>query len=74
MVTFKIYRGNQVIKEFNNQDSDFVVLKFMLNHQSSSMHHALKYEGYKVEQIDEETKKNHFWTIGKYSVNSEPQN
>jgi len=74
MVTFKIYKDKELLKEFNNQDSDFCVLKYMLNHQSSSMHHALKYEGYKVEQIDEETKKSHFWTIGKYGVNSEPQN
>jgi hypothetical protein len=68
MVTFKIYRDNQVIKEFNNQNSDFAVLKFMLNHQSSSMHHALKYEGYKVEEIDEETQKSHFWKVGKYGI------
>ena len=68
MVTFKIYRNNKVIKEFNNQNSDFEVLKFMLNHQSSSMHHALKYEGYKVEEIDEETQKSHFWKVGKYGI------
>lgn len=68
MITFKIYKDNQVIKEFNNQNSDFAVLKFMLNYQSSSMHHALKYEGYKVEEINEETQKSHFWKVGKYGI------
>ena len=71
MVTFKIHKDNKIIKEFNKQDSDFCVLKFMLNHQSSSMHHALKYEGYKVQQIDEETQKSHFWKVGKYAIESE---
>lgn len=61
MFTFKIYKDNKIIKEFNNQNSDFCVLKFILNYQSNSMHHALKYEGYKVEEINQITKISHFW-------------
>lgn len=71
MVTFKIYKDNKLIKEFNNQESDLNVLRFMLSYQSQSMHYALKYEGYKVEQIDEQTKKSHFWQVGQYGILTE---
>lgn len=61
MYTFKITHDNKLIKELNNQESDFNVFKFLLSYQSQSIHWAIRYEGYKVEQIDEETKVSKFW-------------
>jgi hypothetical protein len=33
----------------------------MLRAQGQSIHHALKFEGWKVEQINEQTKESEFW-------------
>lgn len=34
---------------------------WLLRNQSNSTSHAIKYEGYKVEVIDEETNESYFW-------------
>lgn len=61
MITINIYKDNKVVKTFENEYSDFCALKWLLNHQSNSTDWALKYEGYKVEIIDQETKEIEFW-------------
>jgi hypothetical protein len=45
-MTVKVFKNGEVIKEFENQKSDFEAFKYILNHQSSSIHHAVKYEGW----------------------------
>ena len=54
-LTYKIYQDNKLIKEFNNQKSDFCVLKFMLDNQGNSMDYAFKYGGYSATVTDQKT-------------------
>ena len=61
MITVNIYKDNQILKTFEHENSDFCALKWLLNHQSNSCSHAIKYEGYKVELIDEETNEKEYW-------------
>ena len=60
MITVKVLRDGEVIKEFKNQTNDFEGFKYLLDHQSASTHHAVKYEGWNVIGIDEETKEEVF--------------
>jgi len=61
MITVNIYRDNEVVKTFEHEKNDFCALRWLLNHQSSSCDRALRYEGYKVELIDEITGEKDFW-------------
>lgn len=61
MYTFKIYRDNEIQTELNNQETDFKAFKYLLTHQGQSTSWALKWGGWKVEQINEETKEISFW-------------
>tara|TARA_R110000782_G_C14586988_1_gene389308 strand:+ start:406 stop:594 length:189 start_codon:yes stop_codon:yes gene_type:complete len=61
MKTYIIYQDNKEIKRFENQNSDFPTLKYIQSHQGQSLNWALKNGGWKVEEIDEETKKSIFW-------------
>ena len=63
MYTFTIYKDDKVIKEFEHQDSDYEVFKFMLRHQPNSIHHALKYEGYKVTYLNEDDGSGGEWKL-----------
>lgn len=54
--TLRIFQDNVLRKEFNNQKSDFEAFKYVLNHQGNSINHAIKYEGWKVEIENEQTK------------------
>jgi hypothetical protein len=58
-ITYKIYRDNQLIKTFVNCDDDLAPFKYLLDNQSQSVNYALKYGGYKVEEIKNE--KSTFW-------------
>ena len=60
--TYKVYQDNELKKEFNEQTSDFAPFKFILNNQGQSVNYALKYGGWKVEEINEQTKEAKFWT------------
>jgi hypothetical protein len=53
--TYKIYQNNELKKTFEDQVNDLKVLGYMLSAQSNSMDHALKYEGWKIEIINQET-------------------
>jgi len=61
MKTYIIYSENKEVKRFENQTSDFTTLKYIQNHQGQSLNWALKYGGWKVEEIDEETQVSEFW-------------
>ena len=55
MYTLRIFRDNELRKEFKHEKNDFAAFKYLLDHQSNSINHAIKYEGWKVEIEDEET-------------------
>lgn len=57
MYTYKIYQDNQLKKTFENQPNDLCIFGYMLKAQSNSINHALKYEGWKIEIINEGTGK-----------------
>lgn len=59
--TFKVYQDDELKKEFNGQKDDFAPFKFILNTQGHSLNYALKYGGWKVEEINEQTKESKFW-------------
>lgn len=63
METFKfiITRDGKELKTFEKQTTDFEPFKWLLNYNSSSIHWALRYEGYKVEVVNEQTGKSEFW-------------
>jgi hypothetical protein len=56
MYTYKIYHNNELKKTFENEKNDFCVFGYMLKAQSNSVSHAIIYEGWKVEIINEDTK------------------
>lgn len=64
METYKfiITQDNKELKVFTGQINDFDTFKWLLNHQGNSIYHALKYEGYKVQVINEQTGESNFWT------------
>lgn len=61
MLTIIITQDNKELKRFENQESDIKALGWLLRNQSNSTSHAIKYEGYKVEVINQETKESYFW-------------
>lgn len=61
MTTYIIYQDNKEIKRFEHQNSDLKPLMFIQGNQGQSLSYALKYSGYKVEEIDEETKISKYW-------------
>lgn len=61
MVTINIYQDNNLKQTFKDQESDFCAFKWLLNHQGQSTDWALRYGGWKVEIIDQETKEITFW-------------
>ncbi len=60
--TFIITQDDKVMKEFKNCDTDFAPFGWLLRNQGNSVSHAIKYEGWKVEQINEQTGQKEFWT------------
>ena len=61
MMTIKIKQDGILKKEFNNAESDGIALGWMLRHQGNSTDYAMRYDGYTVELINEETKESEFW-------------
>ena len=56
MYTFEIYKNGNLIASLENQTNDINLIGKMHKIQSSSLHWAVKYEGYKIISIDENTK------------------
>lgn len=61
MTTYIIYQDNEEVKRFENQTSDFPTCKYIQSHQAQSLNWALKWGGWKVEEINEDTKESTFW-------------
>ena len=61
MKTYIIYKDSEQMAKFEHQNTDFEPFKFILKNQSHSTQWAMKYEGWKVKEIDEETGKETFW-------------
>ena len=61
MTTYIIYNDKKEVRRFENQESDFPTLKYIQSHQSQSLNYALRYGGWDVEEIDEQTKVSIFW-------------
>lgn len=63
MTTYKIIvsKDGEVKKTFINQDSDVNAFAYLLKIQPMSTCWAMKYEGWKVEQINEQTGVSFFW-------------
>jgi hypothetical protein len=73
MKTYIISKDGEVKAELNNQESDINVIGKMQKLQSQSTHWAIKYEGWKVAEIDEETGIKSQWiTKGDFLIISEP--
>lgn len=61
MRTFIISQDKKEVKRFTNQESDFAACKYIQSHQSQSLNWALRYGGWQVEEIDEETEVSTWW-------------
>lgn len=61
MKTYKVYLDKKEIAKFEHQKSDIKPLIFIQRHQGQSLNYALRYSGYAVEEIDEESAISHFW-------------
>ena len=61
--TYKIVisQDNEVKHTFENQPDDTKAFGWMLRNQGASIGRAIKYEGWKVEQINEQTNESEFW-------------
>ena len=59
LFTYNIYQDNKLLKTFENEQTDAKMFGYMLRIQSNSINHAIKYEGYKVEIIDQQTGEKH---------------
>lgn len=61
MITIIIYKDGQVQQKYEHETSDIKALGYMLRNQPNSTDHAIRYEGWSVELIDEDTKESEFW-------------
>ena len=61
MYTFIISHNGEVKKRFENQESDMQAFGYLLRAQGNSTDYALRYGGWKVEQINQDTKESEFW-------------
>ena len=59
--TYKIFQDGELRKEFNGQENDFEPFKYLLRNQHQSTDYALRYGGWKVEEINEQTGQSIFW-------------
>jgi hypothetical protein len=53
--TYRIYQDNELRKEFSNQTDDTNVFGWMLRNQHFSVHYALKFGGWKIDVVNEQT-------------------
>lgn len=61
MTTYKIYQDGKLMQEFNHQENDWEPFKWLLRNQCQSTDYALRWGGWKVEEVDEETNKSTYW-------------
>lgn len=55
LYTYNVYHDGELQASFTDQPNDMKAFGYVLDHQSASVHHALRYEGWKIEIIDQAT-------------------
>ncbi len=55
MHTYIISRDKNEITRIKDQLTDFCVLKYFIDKTTQSMHYALKYDGYTIKVLNQET-------------------
>jgi hypothetical protein len=55
MYTYFVFQDKQLKRKIENQDTDMEVFKYLLRAQSQSTQWALKYGGWYVEVLDQDT-------------------
>mgnify|MGYP006292742469 CR=1 FL=1 len=60
-ITIKIYQDNVLRKEFNNKEDSNIAFRWLLNNQGSSVDYAIRWGGWKVEEINEQTNEVELW-------------
>ena len=58
--TFRIFRGGSLVKEFKEQKNESEAFRWMCHNTPATVSKALR-DGWKVEQINEQTKKVEIW-------------
>ena len=61
MYTFIIKQDGIEKKKFEHEANDYEPFKWLLRNQGQSVSYALKYGGWSVEAIDEDTGESTFW-------------
>ena len=61
LFTFIVTKDGEEKARFKDQSTDFEPFKYILNHQSQSTQWAMRYEGWKVQEINQKTKESYFW-------------
>lgn len=59
-MTINIFKDGELVKSFENQESDVKAFGWMLNNQGQSIDYALRHGGYKVQVIDKDGQES-FW-------------
>jgi len=67
--TVNIYQENVLRKTFSDQKSDIEAFGYLINKQHNSINRALRFDGWEVEVINEQTLEKYHWsnTYGKPS-------
>ena len=60
-ITIKIYQDNVLRKEFNNKEDSNIAFRWLLNNQGNSVDYAIRWGGWKVEEINEQTNEVELW-------------
>ena len=61
LFTFIVTKDGEERAKFENQKTDFEPFKYLLKHQSQSTGWAMRYGGWRVQEVNQTTKKSHFW-------------
>ena len=61
LLTINIYKDGELLKTLTGQKTDISALGAMHRLTSCSSSHAIKYEGYKVEVIGEDSGQKYYW-------------
>lgn len=61
MKTYIVYKDGEELAKFEHQKTDIEPFGFILRSQSHSTQWAMKWEGWKVKEIDEDTGAETFW-------------
>jgi hypothetical protein len=60
--TVNIYQENVLRKTFSEQKSDIEAFGYLINKQHNSINRALRFDGWEVEVINEQTLEKYHWS------------